>query len=170
MADDRADAVADRRAVPPPRPRRPGAAPRRSPPTTPARSTIGGTVVDGAGAPVPDAVVETWQCGGPFARCATGADGDVGGAHAPPAGRGRRSTARRRRRTSSCRCSPAACSTASSRASYFDGEPGQRRRPGARRSPATGAATLLVAGPTGPATYRFDIRLQGDDESVFFAL
>ena len=37
--------------------------------------TLGGEVLDGAGAPVPDAVVETWQYGGPFARCATGADG-----------------------------------------------------------------------------------------------
>ena len=33
---------------------------------------LGGVVVDGDGAPVPDAVVETWAWGGPFARCATG--------------------------------------------------------------------------------------------------
>ena len=37
--------------------------------------TLQGTVVDGDGAPVPDAVVETWQFGGPFARCTTDADG-----------------------------------------------------------------------------------------------
>src|SRR6187402_2356601 len=37
--------------------------------------TVGGTVVDGDGAPVPDAVIETWQAGGPFARCPTGPDG-----------------------------------------------------------------------------------------------
>ena len=37
--------------------------------------TVRGTVVDGDGAAVPDAVVETWQFGGPFARCTTDADG-----------------------------------------------------------------------------------------------
>ena len=37
--------------------------------------TVRGTVVDGDGAAVPDAVVETWQYGGPFARCTTDADG-----------------------------------------------------------------------------------------------
>ena len=41
----------------------------------PAALTLHGTVRDGAGAPVPDAVVETWQWGGPFARCATDPDG-----------------------------------------------------------------------------------------------
>ena len=29
---------------------------------------------------------------------------------------------------------------------------------------------LLVATPDGEGTYRFDIRLQGEDESVFFAI
>ena len=37
--------------------------------------TLGGIVVDGNDAPVPDALVETWQYGGPFARCPTGPDG-----------------------------------------------------------------------------------------------
>ena len=69
------DAGPDRRAVPAPGPRRPGMAapgrgrrPRRARPST-------ARCVDGDGAPVPDAVVETWQYGGPFTRCATGPDG-----------------------------------------------------------------------------------------------
>jgi protocatechuate 3,4-dioxygenase alpha subunit len=64
-----------------------------APEGAPGRITIGGYVRDGAGAPVPDAMLETWQAGPDgrfdhpddprgavsgfrgFGRCATGADG-----------------------------------------------------------------------------------------------
>ena len=43
---------------------------------------IGGVVVDGAGAPVPDAMIETWQCRRAASRrCATDADGRWDDAH-----------------------------------------------------------------------------------------
>lgn len=47
------------------------------PPGTPGAVWIRGLVIDGAGAPVPDALVETWQAGDVkgFGRCATGPEG-----------------------------------------------------------------------------------------------
>jgi protocatechuate 3,4-dioxygenase alpha subunit len=133
----------------------------------PGAVTIHGTVRDGAGAPVPDAVVETWQWGGPFARCATGPDGDYEvRTRRPPA-------------VVTLDGTPQAPHVAISvfarglldrvvTRAYFDGDPANGADPvlavvGAR------AATLL-AHPDGPSSYRFDICLQGPDESVFFAL
>ena len=79
------------------------------------------------------------------------------------------STAPRRRPTSTCRCSPAACSTAASPGST---SPTSRRRtpadPVLARVPVERRATLLAE--PHDAGYRFDIRLQGPDETVFFAV
>ena len=42
---------------------------------TPGACEVAGRVLDGEGAPVADALVETWQIDGHFGRCATDADG-----------------------------------------------------------------------------------------------
>lgn len=128
---------------------------------------VRGVVFDGDGAPVPDAVIETWQHGGPFARCATDADG---------------SWAVRVRR-------PGAVATldGSSQAphlavsvfarglldrvvtrAYLDGDP-TIEDDAVLRTLGERARTLLAVAE-GPASFRFDIRLQGDDETVFFAV
>lgn len=122
--------------------------------------TLGGVVLDGDGAPVPDAVVETWQWGGPFARCATDTDG--------------RWQVRIRR--------PVAVPTLDGTAqaahvaisvfarglldrvvtrAYFGGDDPVLALAGDR-------APRLLARQAGDGTWRFDIHLQGDDESVFF--
>ena len=44
-------------------------------PNSPGAIVIRGTVTDGAGAPLPDALVETWQIDNLFARCPTDAEG-----------------------------------------------------------------------------------------------
>ena len=44
-------------------------------PGSPGAIVIHGTVTDGDGTPVPDALVETWQIDDLFARCPTDADG-----------------------------------------------------------------------------------------------
>ena len=51
--------------------------PELVPPETPGSIRIEGTVLDGAGAPVDDAMVEIWQAdaGGRFGRCGTDAEG-----------------------------------------------------------------------------------------------
>jgi protocatechuate 3,4-dioxygenase alpha subunit len=114
--------------------------------------TVGGLVLDGAGEPVPDALVETWHPDPPaFARAATGDDG-AWSVRVPAApfltvhvfARGllRHLTTR----------------------AYLgvlpDDDPVLALVPAERR------ATLLAA-PAGDG-YRFDIRIQGDDETVFF--
>ncbi len=95
---------------------------------TPEAVRIGGRVVDGAGDPVPDALVETWQAD-PTGRFAHPDDprpdppaqgsGGSGAARRTPRGDGRsgpssrgrclRPTAAWRRRTWTCRCSPGGC-------------------------------------------------------------
>ena len=54
---------------------------------------------------------------------------------------------------------------------YFEGEAGQRSRSGAASVPADRRRTLLAvreADRGGSPVYRFDIRMQGPDETVFF--
>jgi protocatechuate 3,4-dioxygenase alpha subunit len=133
----------------------------------PAALTLHGVVVDGDGAEVADAVVETWQHGGPFARCPT----DAGGAWA----------VRVRR--------PGAVATLDGTAqaphvtvavfarglldrvvtrAYLEGDPANDLDPVLAAVGERAAA--LVAKADGAASYRFDIHLQGPDEAVFFAV
>jgi protocatechuate 3,4-dioxygenase alpha subunit len=111
--------------------------------------TVTGLVLDGEGAPVPDALVETWSpAPRAFARAATDDDGcwsvtvpmpESGFLAVNVFARGllHRLVTR----------------------AYLTGEPGDPV-PADRRH-------TLVATREGDA-YRFDIRLQGDDETVFF--
>jgi protocatechuate 3,4-dioxygenase alpha subunit len=129
--------------------------------------TVQGTLSDGAGDPVPDAVVETWQFGGPFARCATDSDGFWG--------------VRTTRPTSVATLdgTPQAPHLAVSVFArglldrvvtriYFAGDPTNDDDPAL--AAAGERAGRLVATPEPDGSWRFDIRLQGDDESVFFEL
>jgi protocatechuate 3,4-dioxygenase alpha subunit len=129
--------------------------------------TVQGTLSEGAGDPVPDAVVETWQFGGPFARCATDADG--------------------RWEVRTTRPKPVATLDGTPQAPhlavsvfarglldrvvtriYFAGDPTNDDDPAL--AAAGERAGRLVAAPEPDGSWRFDIRLQGDDESVFFEL
>ena len=113
----------------------------------------------------PTRVVETGSGAARSPGCATEVTGGVVGAHPPTGRRGRPSAGRPRRRTSSCPCSPAACSTASSPGSTSTATR-QRRRPGAGARRPTGGR--CSPGRRCDGTWRFDIHLRGDDESVFF--
>ncbi len=143
---------------------------------TPGAVWIRGTVYDGAGAVVPDALVETWQAdpggrfGGPFrgfGRCATDDDGRYairtrrpgpvpapdGGPQAPHIdvsvfARGLLNRVVTR--------------------IYFAGDPANDTDPVLRSVPLGRRATLLAT-PEG-GDHRFDIHLQGLDETVFFDL
>jgi protocatechuate 3,4-dioxygenase, alpha subunit len=123
--------------------------------------TIWGHVLDGAGDPLPDAVIETWQSDPPahadfrgFARAATDDDGrweirtlrpggDTPFLDVSVLGRGllHRLVTR----------------------IYFDAANAPDFVPEDRRE-------TLVAQPDGEDRWRFDIRLQGKNETVFFAL
>jgi protocatechuate 3,4-dioxygenase alpha subunit len=133
--------------------------------------TVQGTVVDGDGAPVPDAVVETWQFGGPFARCTTDPEGTWSiRTRRPPAVATLDGTPQ----------APHLVVSVFARGLldrvvtriYFDGEPANPADPVLA---AVGArAARLVAHRQDDGTWRFDIRLRadggGDDESVFFVV
>lgn len=133
---------------------------------------VEGRLTDGAGAPLPDALVEIWQADGEgafgdlFGRCATDDDGGyrfrtvLPGRVAGPGnalqaahidvgvlGRGllRRLVTR----------------------IYFEGEPGLDEDPVLGLVPDARRDTL-IARRTAPARYRFDIVLQGTGETVFF--
>lgn len=145
---------------------------------------IRGRVLDGAGDPVPDAVIETWQAdergvfpasnaptgGGRafrgFARCATSADGGFGVYTVKP-GRVRDSSAVQAPHIAVAVFARGLIEHLVTRI-YFadednDSDPLWRALGGEPRR-----STLLAAVESGG--YRFDVRLQGEHETVFFAL
>ena len=79
-------------------------------------------------------------------------------------------TASRRRRICCSRFSRAACCCTIYTRIYFDGEAANAADPVLALVPADRRATLIAARKpgNGSAVYRFDIRLQGDNETVFF--
>jgi protocatechuate 3,4-dioxygenase alpha subunit len=136
---------------------------------------IAGTVYDGAGAPVADALVETWQLGPDgepprgatagrphgFGRVQTGEDGSFrietsmpGGAGAPCievtlVARGLLKALRTR--------------------VYLAPEAEVRADPQLKALAASPRLATLVARREGDSGFRWDVRLQGDGETVFFA-
>ncbi|WP_375415163.1 protocatechuate 3,4-dioxygenase subunit alpha [uncultured Bradyrhizobium sp.] len=152
------------------------------------RIRIVGRVFDGDGAPVPDAMLEIWQADAQgrfadpqdkravsnaafrgFGRCGTSAGGEYSfdtvkpGAVPDPDGRPQ---------------APHILLAIFARGMllqlytriYFDGEAGNAADSVLALVPADRRATLIAARETGNggAVYRFDIRLQGDGETVFF--
>ena len=142
------DAVADDRAVLPLRPRRIAGADVVAP-GSPGAVTLHGRVLDGSGEPLSDALVELWQADadGAFATSDDGRRLHAASAAASTDGDGRyRSppcspdgSTPTRPRTSTCRCSPAACSSASSPACT------SRTRP--RPTPLTRCSPRSIADP-----------------------
>jgi len=130
---------------------------------------VNGRVLDGAGAGVPDAVIEVWQATG-FARVGT----DEHGTFSFTAARAQampfdRSTSQ----------APHLSVAVFARGLlnhlftriYFDDEPATAADPILRRVPEARRATLvarLEPGESLTRTYRFDIILQGTGETVFF--
>ena len=151
------------------------ASPAQKPPVEGRVIEIFGRVLDGAGHAVPDALVEIWQADGEgrygsgfigFGRCATGEDGgyrfrtvlpgrvagpgnSLQAAHVAVGVLGRGLLKRLVTRL------------------YFDDQPGLDDDPILALVPEARRATLIARGQ-GDA-YRFDIHLQGADETVFFA-
>lgn len=150
------------------------------------RLRIEGTVRDGAGDPVPDAMLEIWQADadGRYAHPAgAGAKGNAGftgfgrapttadGAFAfttvkpgPVPGPGGGTQAPHINLTIFAR----GLLTHLRTRIYFEDEAGNAGDPILARVPAD-RRTTLIARQTGPGTYRFDVRLQGDGETVFFS-
>ncbi len=140
-----------------------------STPAAPARVRIAGRVLDGAGEPVPDAMVEIWQAdadgghrdGFGWGRCGTDADGRYGFVTVKPGGGGAvPDGARLRPRPPEAAASPGSTSPASPPTTPTRCSP---------RSP-TPSAAALIGTERGDGELRFDIHLQGERQTPFFAL
>jgi protocatechuate 3,4-dioxygenase, alpha subunit len=135
--------------------------------TTDDSFVITGAVFDGAGAPIPDAVVETWQTGRDDVRGFARAPTDDHGVYAlrtvkPPGSDGQ---APHLAVSLFCRGLLDRVVTRI----YFDDEPEANAADPVLASVPAVRRETLVARRTDDG-YRFDIQLQGDGETVFFAL
>ena len=142
------------------------------PEDTPGAAWLRGRVIDGAGEPVPDAMVETWQASGDgrrFARCSTEPDGSYailfvkpgpvpgpdGGAQAPHLAMSVFARGLLDRVVTRV---------------YFDDEPAANAADGVLAliaDPERRDTLIAVSTDNG---YRFDVRLQGERETVFLAV
>ena len=122
---------------------------------------VEGQVLDGAGEPVPDALLEVWN-GGQFARCRTDAEGAFHFTVSKPEASGE---------------APSLNVTVFARGllrqvctrMYFpDERAANEADPTLARVEPTRRHTLVARQDAG--ALHFDVRLQGDDETVFFAL
>ena len=125
-----------------------------------------GTVYDGEGAPVPDALVETWQPAGPgcrgFGRCPTDAEG-------------RWEIVTRKPEPADGEAPHIAVAVFArgllhrvpTRVYFSDEEQANAGDPLLGALDADRRETLIAAAEDGG--YRFDVHLQGDRETVFFA-
>jgi protocatechuate 3,4-dioxygenase alpha subunit len=138
-------------------------------PNSPGAIVIRGTITDGAGAPLPDALVETWQIDGLFARCATDADG------------GYEIHIRKPPSVDTLDGTPQAPHLSVSVFArglldrvvtriYFGDESDANAADPTLAIVDPDRRPRLVAEVDADGNYRFDIRLQGDDESVFFSI
>jgi len=131
-----------------------------------------GTVRDGEGTPVPDALVETWQTDPAppergFGRCPT--DGE---------GRWEIVTRKPRAGGTGSEEAPHVAVAVFARGLlhrlatriYFGDEPEANAADPLLAALGEAERATLVAEPDGSGGYRFDIHLQGDHETVFFAL
>lgn len=157
-------------------------------PRTPGAITISGVLSDGAGAPIPDGMIETWQpdsqgrfadlhgSGGGaesdsfrgFARAATDDDGRyqiVTVKPGPVSGPGDEPQAPHIDVSVFARGLLHRCVTRI----YFADEQGSNARDPVLNSVPSARRETLLAQPAGDG-YRFDIRLQGAGETVFFDL
>jgi protocatechuate 3,4-dioxygenase alpha subunit len=139
---------------------------------TPGALWLRGHVTDGAGDPVPDALVETWQANGDgrgFTRCATGPDGSYAILFAKPGPVPAPDGGTQAPHLDVSVFARGLLDRVVTRV-YFEDEPDAN---------ATDMVLATLGDPDRRATliavstddgYRFDIRLQGERETVFLAV
>ena len=153
--------------------------PNAAAPDEPGAFVIAGVLTDGEGAPIPDAVIETWQCDGSgafaerpgfrgFARVATGDDGRWAIRTVKPGrlpGPSGEAAAPFIDVSVFARGLLHRCVTRI----YFGDEEAANREDAVLASVPAERRDTLLATPTDDG-YRFDIHLQGSGETVFFAV
>jgi protocatechuate 3,4-dioxygenase alpha subunit len=130
---------------------------------------VHGTVVDGEGAAVPDALIETWQSDGLFTRCPTDGDGRYEIRTVRPSAAPTVDGTPQAPHLSVSVFARGLLDRVVTRI-YFPEEAAANGADPTLAAVPTERRHLLVAEAEGPGHYRFDIRLQGDDESVFLAI
>jgi protocatechuate 3,4-dioxygenase, alpha subunit len=137
---------------------------------------IEGRMLDGAGEPVPDGIVEIWSAdaGGRYegnagwGRCATGPDGGYGFTARKP-GPARAPDGDIQAPVVHVLCFARGLLKPVLTRIYFPDEAeANAADPVLRAISDDGERATLIAAPAGRANYRFDIRLQGDAQTVFF--
>jgi protocatechuate 3,4-dioxygenase alpha subunit len=152
--------------------------PHAVPVGTPGALWLRGRVVDGAGEPVPDALIETWQADPSgrygaegfrgFARAATDDDGHYAILTVKPGPVPGPDGSIQAPHLAMSVFARGLLNRVVTRVYFPDEEAANAADPVLATVPAEARATLVArAGPDG---YVFDIRLQGDDETVFFAV
>ena len=125
---------------------------------------LSGVVYDGDGAPVPDAIVETWQapdgCRG-FGRCPTDGHGAWEIVTRKPAGEGDEAP-----HVAVAVFARGLLDRVPTRIYFGDEEAANEADPLLSSLEPARRETLIAAAE--PGGYRFDIHLQGDHETVFF--
>jgi protocatechuate 3,4-dioxygenase alpha subunit len=136
---------------------------------TPDSFPITGRVTDGAGAPLSDALVETWQSGADgqrgFARCPTGTDGGYRIVTVRPPALPARDGGTEAPHIDVAVFSRGLLNHLVTRIYFPDAQENAADPVLAALDPDRGATLIATAVAGG---YRFDIRLQGDGETVFF--
>jgi protocatechuate 3,4-dioxygenase, alpha subunit len=151
-----------------------------------ARIRIEGRLIDGDGAPVSDAMIELWQADGEgrypghdpalsnarfkgFGRCETDAEGRFSFRTVKPASVPGPNGATQAPHIDVGVFARGILRRLFTRL-YFDGEPANAEDPILALVPEDARATLIATreGGSGEPVYRFDIRLQGEGETVFF--
>ena len=135
-------------------------------PGSAAAIAVRGTVFDGEGAPVPDAIVETWQAdpappARAFGRCPTDAGGRWEIVTRKPAGAGGEAP-----HIAVAVFARGLLDRVPTRIYFGDEEAANAADPLLSTLDPERRATLIAAAE--PGGYRFDIHLQGDHETVFF--
>jgi protocatechuate 3,4-dioxygenase alpha subunit len=158
---------------------------------TPGALTIYGRLYDGAGDPIPDGLIETWQAspGGRFAhpgdprgpvpdgdtgfrgfgRCPTGHDGTYKIVTLKPGGLPAGDGGTEAPHIDVSVFSRGMLDRSVTRIYFPDEAAANAADPVLESVPADRRATLIAA-PAGENLLRFDIRMQGQDETVFFDL
>jgi protocatechuate 3,4-dioxygenase alpha subunit len=140
---------------------------------TPGAITVSGVVLDGAGAPVPDALVETWQADPPagegfrgFARCPTDEEGRWHIVTLPPGPVPGPAGTQQAPHLAVSVFARGLLHRVVTRIYFSDAEDRNAADPVLGSVPS-GRRDTLLAQRTDDG-YRFDIRLQGPGETVFF--
>jgi len=135
-----------------------------------------GTVRDGAGDPVGDACVELWQASPAaddrfpgYGRCATDATGTFRFTTVRPGPVPGRGNTQQAPHFAINLLARGILSRLYTRA-YFAGEPLNEADPLLTAIEEPARRATLMARPEGPGVWRMDIRLQGDDETVFIEI